>query len=46
MNNDNQSEQEEPGERKGFLKQLLSKVPFGRPETTEDLENEILELLV
>ncbi|SHO47262.1 hemolysin family protein [Desulfopila aestuarii] len=45
MNNDNQSEQEEPGERKGFLKQLLSKVPFGRPETTEDLENEILELL-
>lgn len=45
MNNDNHSEQEEPGERKGFLKQLLSKVPFGRPETTEDLENEILELL-
>lgn len=45
MNNDNQSEQEDPGERKGFLRQLLSKVPFGRPETTEDLENEILELL-
>lgn len=45
MNNDNHPEQEEPGERKGFLKQLLSKVPFGRPETTEDLENEILELL-
>ncbi len=45
MNNDNQSEQEEPGERKGFLKQLLAKVQFGRPETTEDLENEILELL-
>ncbi|MFV0437245.1 MAG: hemolysin family protein [Desulfopila sp.] len=45
MNNDNQSDQEDPGERKGFLRQLLSKVPFGRPETTEDLENEILELL-
>lgn len=45
MNTDNDSEHEEPGERKGFLKQLLSKVPFGRPDTTEDLENEILELL-
>lgn len=45
MNNGQQTEQEEPGERKGFLKQLLSKVPFGRPETTKDLENEILELL-
>jgi CBS domain containing-hemolysin-like protein len=45
MNTENDSDQEEPGERKGFLKQLLSKVQFGRPETTEDLENEILELL-
>ncbi len=45
MNTENEPDPEEPGERKGFLKQLLSKVPFGRPETTEDLENEILELL-
>ncbi|WP_136798169.1 MULTISPECIES: hemolysin family protein [Desulfosediminicola] len=45
MNTENESDQEEPEERKGFLRQLLSKVPFGRPETTQDLENEILELL-
>lgn len=45
MHKENDPEQEDPGERKGFLKQLLSLVPFGRPETTEDLENEILELL-
>lgn len=45
MSKDTEPEQEEPVERKGFLKHLLSWVPFGRPETTEDLENEILELL-
>jgi CBS domain containing-hemolysin-like protein len=45
MNTEIESDQEEPAERKGFFKQLMSKVPFGRPETTEDLENEILELL-
>lgn len=45
MNTEIESDQQEPPERKGLLKLLLSKVPFGRPETTEDLENEILELL-
>lgn len=45
MHKENDPGQDEPPERKGFLKQLLSLVPFGRPETTEDLENEILELL-
>ena len=45
MHKDNDPEQDEPAERKGFLKQLLSLVPFGRLETTKDLENEILELL-
>lgn len=45
MNTENESDPGEPGERKGFLKHLLSKVPFGRPDTIKDLENEILELL-
>jgi CBS domain containing-hemolysin-like protein len=45
MNTENDSDHDEPGERKGFLKNLLSKVPFGRPETTKELEDEILELL-
>ncbi len=45
MNTEIESDQQEPPERKGLIKLLLSKVPFGRPETTEDLENEILELL-
>lgn len=45
MNTENDPDHEEPGERKGFLKNLLSKVPFGRPETTKELEDEILELL-
>lgn len=45
MQKENDAEQDESSERKGILKQLLSFVPFGKPETTEDLENEILELL-
>lgn len=45
MHKENDAEQDDPSERKGILKQLLSLVPFGKPETTEDLENEILELL-
>ena len=46
MNKDN----DEPGaqeteNRKGFLHRLAALMPFGRPGTTEDLENEIQELL-
>ncbi len=39
------SEQQELAERKGVLKRLMALVPFGRPETTEGLEQEIQELL-
>jgi CBS domain containing-hemolysin-like protein len=45
MEKEKEPEPEEPSDRKGIFRQLLSLVPFGRPETTEDLENEILELL-
>ena len=45
MNTESEPDQEEPGDRKGFFKHLLSLVSFGRPETKEDLEHEILELL-
>ena len=44
MEKDKDAEQE-PAEKKSIVKRLLSLVPFGKPETTEDLENEILELL-
>ncbi len=44
MEKDRDAEQE-PAEKKSIFKRLLSLVPFGKPETTEDLENEILELL-
>ena len=39
------SDQQEIAERKGVLKRLMALVPFGRPETTEDLEQEIQDLL-
>ena len=45
MNKENDDGPEDGSDRKSFLKQLLSIVPFGKPETTKDLENEILELL-
>ncbi len=45
MNTESESGHEEPGDRKGFFKNLMSLVSFGRPGTKEDLENEILELL-
>ena len=39
------AEQQDLAERKGVLKRLMALVPFGRPETTEDLEQEIQDLL-
>ncbi len=45
MENDKIADQQELAERKGVLKRLMALVPFGRPETTEGLEQEIQDLL-
>lgn len=42
MDNDNTQAQ---SEKKGLIKKIMSWLPFGPPETTEDLELEIQELL-
>lgn len=45
METEKPPEPQELAERKGVLKRLMALVPFGRPETTEDLEQEIQDLL-
>ncbi|MDR3088503.1 MAG: hemolysin family protein [Desulfobulbaceae bacterium] len=45
MNPDKEDPAPEPEPRKGFLARLAALVPFGKPETKEELELEIQELL-
>jgi CBS domain containing-hemolysin-like protein len=45
MDTEKESEQQELAERKSVLQRLRDLVPFGRPGTTEDLEQEIQDLL-
>ncbi len=45
MSKGHDADQENGAERKGFFKQFFSLLPFGKVETTEELENEIQELL-
>ena len=45
MDTEKISEQQELAERKSVLQRLRDLVPFGRPGTTEDLEQEIQDLL-
>ncbi len=45
MDKDNDADQENGTERKGFFKQFFPFLPFGKVETTEELESEIQELL-
>lgn len=45
MYTEKESEQQELAERKSVLQRLRDLVPFGRPGTTEDLEQEIQDLL-
>jgi len=41
----NDPESDSNGQEKGFFKKLISLVDFGRPETKQDLDHEIQELL-
>jgi CBS domain containing-hemolysin-like protein len=41
----NDPEPDSSGQEKGFFKKLISLVDFGRPETKQDLDHEIQELL-
>ena len=45
MDTEKESEQQDLAERKSVLQRLRDLVPFGRPGTTEDLEQEIQDLL-
>jgi len=45
MNPDKEDPNPEPEQRKGLLARLAAIVPFGKPETKEELELEIQELL-
>lgn len=45
MNTDTSNEPPDGGERKSFIRKIITWLPFSRPGTTEDLEHEIQELL-
>jgi len=45
MDNDTESEQQDPDQEKGFLKKLIAAINFRKPGTKQDLDHDIQELL-